>query len=709
MANPSSNKKDIGILNRLSNSMVRGGIENAEFLSNLPVQLIKPATFILKKFGPEKLKEFLRSHEDYTNSPLSTLAKKAGILRNLPAPESYKEKVFENLGDILGSSATGGAISGYKALRTLSGVLSELTGLGVQALVAPKIQEMLPENDIGQFVGNILAGLAGRKVGTKVAGKIQPSIPATLPEKTYAQTLPIGSPEWRKQAIQEFDLAKRDVKSGALKQDIQKNQHEKIEKSFPHTKIKAHEVVDNIVNNIRKQKESLSKTYNKGLKQVFDGYTNPKNKFDPKTGKRLPHYKTINTDRTKTYLDELIAAEPEGNEGFRDYLTKLIKEVDLQDGNPIKLNALKKRLAAKTKYGSHTPLYEGEAKNTLTQGVIKRITDDLKDQVPGYKNIMKRVGDKYEALEELYEGPIQSYVKSASKDPKSFIDKIFENKNEEIIDQFKSYIAPKLYDKAAQSYLRNIKEESLSKTIRGFENQDTRLFDLRGKLENPALQYSLPDKWKNFAKNTAKEIHISEMASPRGDIAINAGRGIEVGDESKLLGKAKDIFGKSAPSLIGAGLGYGVAGPAGAGIGAGAAQVGEKLWNIGKQNLQRNQMLTGESPRKQVVDIMERSAQKVIPQTIMAAKMAGKEDAHELSESPEINEYRLFLNQYNSQKPIASASPQINKRSEIDDYRDYLNELKNTKSISLSKGSEQKRIPVINPGPNEPNYMYPRS
>src|ERR1700729_1723638 len=147
--------EDVGLLRRFSNSTVRGITESADFLSSIPEKLVKPATFILKKFGPKKLKEFLADMEKYESSegPLSAISKKFGILKELPSPESYKEKVVDNAGDILGSIVSGGALAGYKTLKKIPGILGELGGLAAQSLAAPKIQESMPKNQVGQFAG----------------------------------------------------------------------------------------------------------------------------------------------------------------------------------------------------------------------------------------------------------------------------------------------------------------------------------------------------------------------------------------------------------------------------------------------------------------------------------------------------------------------------------------------------------------------------
>lgn len=629
-----SEKKDVGVLKRLSNSLVRGTAEGADFITSLPEQLISgaswPLRFALKKYGPEKVSKFLKDFEkvqeklrkEDPDGMITGSLKDAGILKSLSEPSSYKEKVAGYAGDIVGSTISGGALGGYKHLKKLPGVLGELGGLAAQSFAAPKIQEALPNNQIGQFAGNILTGLAGSVAGGKAGKKLSKPVEKKLPDFTHAQTLPVGSPEWRKQYAQELDLSKRDPKSGALRQNIQIDQQKRIVDSFPKVKVKAKKVVDDIIQNFDKMKGNLSKEYNSGLDKALSSMNIKDRKYDTKTGKLLPGYKQIDDSKTKDLITELIESEPKGKKGNRDFLLKMIEDIDKQKGNPNLLNALKKRLGEEAKYKPENTLYMGTAKNSLTKKIVHSLTEDLKEQIPGYKEVMENYAEKIKHLKSLEEGVVGDYVKSARKNPSEFINKIFENPNEEFVSDFRKIISPKLYEKAAQSYLGNLKNDSMAKTIRGFENQDTRLFDLRKKLENRDLQHSLPQKWKDWANDKAKEIHVTEMAAPRGDIAINANRGIEVGDESKLFGRTKDIFGKPLGMIIGGGIGASLGGPTGAAAGATLGSMAERLGGKAKTTMQREQMLTGKTPLQQVGEHLETGTRKALPQAIMAERVS---------------------------------------------------------------------------------------
>lgn len=711
-------KKDVGLLKRLANSAVRGTIESAEFLSSIPEHLMKPATFILKKFGPKKLKEFLADMEKYESSegPLSSISKKYGILKELPAPESYKEKVADNAGDIIGSSVVGGALGGYKALKTIPGILGELGGLGAQSLAAPKIQEAMPNNKIGQFAGNILTGLAGNVAGSKVGKSLSKPITPELPSLTHAQTLPIGSPEWRKQTAQELDLAKRDPTTGALRQNIQIKRHKEIAESFPTPRIKPTKIVDNIVNNFKKLKSKLYKEYEEGLDKSFSSMKIPK-KYDTKTGKALPTYKQINLDKTNDNIIELIESEPKGKAGERGFLEGILKELEKQRGNSTLLNAFKKRMGKKAKYEPSNTLYMGEAKNSLLKKVIHNLTEDLKEQIPGYRDVMEKAEKKIKYLESLEKGVVGDYVKSAQKNPSEFINKIFENPNEEFVNQFKQIISPELYEQAAQSYLGELKDVAMSKTIRGFENQDARFFALRGKLEDRALQHSLPEKWKEWTQNKAKDIHVSEMGSPRGDIALNANRGIKVGDESKLFGVSKEILGKSIPTLIGGGIGAQIAGVPGAAVGIGLGKITEKVGEKAKTAMLREQMLTGKSPSQQIAGHLETGINKTLPQAVMAERMTEKPELEKelpVNRVPESNNPRLEkFNKYiatlkNSKEKAIPDEKAISapKRPNIQTFKSFIADLKSreTKGRKLP-GDSLKTVPVINPLQNETPFV----
>lgn len=716
--------KDVGILKRLSNSTIRGGVESAEFLSSLPEQIMKPAAFILKKFGPKKLKEFLIDMEKHEprEGPLSAISKKSGILKELPQPESYKEKVAESAGDIIGSMVSGGALGGYKSLKTIPGILGELGGLGAQSLAAPKIQEAMPKNQIGQFAGNILTGLGGSVAGSKIGKSLSKPINPKLPELTHAQTLSIGSPEWRKQYAQELDLAKRDPKTGSIRQNIQLEQQKKIAESFPKTKVKPTKVVNDIIDNFKELKSQLSKEYDEGLEKALSSYSikNSK-KYDPKTGKPLPTYKNIDLSKTKDSIAELIESEPKGKAGERGFLEGITKELDKQEGNPALLNAFKKRMARKAKYEPNNTLYLGAAKNSLLKKVIHNLTEDLKEQIPGYRDVMENAEKKIKHLESLEKGVVGDYVKSAKKNPSEFINKIFENPNEEFVDQFRKIISPELYDQAAQSYLRELKDESMGKTIRGFENQDARLFALRNKLEDRVLQHSLPEKWKEWAQKKAKDIHVTEMAAPRGDIAINASRGIEVGDESKLFGKSKEIFGKSLPTIIGGGIGAQIAGAPGAAAGIALGNIAGKVGEKAKTAMQREQMLTGKSPTQQVSGHLETGINKILPQAIMAERMTESPELETPpiqpteSNNPRLERFRNHIKtlKNNKENGISSeTSMTARKKPNIQTFRSLINDLKSreTKGKEVigkkSQGELLKKIPVINPGINEPSSIF---
>jgi hypothetical protein len=266
----------------------------------------------------------------------------------------------------------------------------------------------------------------------------------------------------------------------------------------------------------------------------------------------------------------------------------------------------------------------------------------------------------------------------------------------------------------------------MGKTIRGFENQDARLFALRNKLEDRTLQNSLPEKWKEWAQNKAKEIHVSEMAAPRGDIAINASRGIEVGDESKLFGKSKEIFGKSLPTIIGGGIGAQIAGAPGAAAGIALGNIAGKAGEKAKTAMLREQMLTGKSPSQQISGHIETGVNKTLPQAIMAERMTENQELEEESPSnqssqsnnPRLERFKNHIKNLKNNKENGTSSEATvssHKKPNIQTFRSLINDLKSQEIQGReirgkkSPGDLLKKVPVINPLQHEPSSIFVES
>ncbi|GEM_PF-4269440 len=605
---------------RIAHALTKGSAQNLDMLLSPGDIPMKAIGFLLKTFGSKKLANAL--DDDGVTGSVEGALKKFGGIEDLPKAESYGDRFAENLGTGLSSlplAAGGGARA----------IASALGGIVSQSGVQPLIEDRLPSHPGVQLTANILAGLAGGGVTGKVAGSFSPKASPLLPEYTHAQNLYRENPHSRQTRLaraKQLDLGKSDFESANNLQDIQLAQHAKTFNYFPKSKIKGSEVVDSIEDAFKKAKSEASNVYKEGFEEVIRGIENPlANKFNPVTGEKISRYKKIDIDKTLDLIEEKILTASESGD-IKKFLVGLRDNLMREKGNPIKLNSLKKEWGSKANYGPHNSLYVGKEKEAAYKQVIHSLTEDMKEQIPGYSELMKTAQKNIEHIDSIKNSILGDVVKTAEKKPSQIISRIFEDVDDEFIPLVKKIIPEDVYEKAAQTYLTDLSKETLGKTIIPKENKFTNYFNLRSKLENEKLQKTLPKDWADFAKNTAKDIEVSEIGLPRGDFAETSARGIATGDEVKNTGKR--LAAKSLPSLIGGGLGAAtgsVGGPFGIAKGAAAgAALGEGARRI-NTNLKRKEMLTGVSPSKQIINGITPDASQVAIQSQVAGHMPYRE------------------------------------------------------------------------------------
>lgn len=678
-------RKRPGHLERAANAGKEELLNTAEFFSSLPEMASVPIRYLLKKFGPEKVSKMLSELEktsDQYEGQLPAVGKKTGFTKELPQAETYGEKISENLGRAGGALLTG---SPLKALSTVPRAAATLGGLGTQSLLQPKIEEALPNSPILQMGANFITGLGGSLAGGITGNKLKKKN-TEIPKGTAGQLAELGSEESDRLLAKQLDLTKKDYKSAKELQKIQDAQHEGISKKLSsNNTIKGSEVVDDILTSFENVKEQGRKEYEEGLGTIMQGMENT-SKFDPLTGQKLGRYKKIEAFEALDRLQELYHTSAKNGE-TQSFIRKLKKQILRQHGDPLKLDALKKEWSSKANYGSNNPLYVGKPKQAVFNKVIHALTEDLKEQVPGYREFMETTAANIEKRNSFIDGVVGEYVKSGEKKPSQLIKKIFEKTDPEHVHVLKSSISPEIYDKAAQTYVNDVLHEGLATPSLNQQNKFNQYAKVREEFEKnlPNLEHTLPEPYKNLVNESISDIKLSERGVPRGDYTINTNRNIAVGDETKGLGVVKGAFGKSVPSLIGSGAGYLLGGIPGAALGAATAEGGKRIGQGIKTKLLRNEMLTGVSPGKQIGKAIGNVGRQGVQQSILSSNLSKTKNPIEENSKEELNKREEIAPVQivsENEKPVSTIRPS---------FSEYISTPRETEKMVVETTEQNKR------------------
>lgn len=577
-------------LKRFGHGIIESGINTLDLGKMLAGILPNPSTDFEKKYPNSQFNsknDARRSRE--ADERIASLRK----MIELPEPQSMSEKLAGSGGRALGGLLQGGSGMLVKpALRTLGNSLALGGGATVQALAEPRIEEIAPDSPYLQMALNGVLGLGGAAIGGGIGKALSGSVKKTLPTMTAGQAAPIGSEESRKLLSKQLDLAKKDPKSAAILHEIQKDQQGKINQLFEHDNLTSgEEVAEEILNNFQGLKKANNAAYDEGLANVLKNIENPPNiKFDKFTGAALGKYGNIIPEKAWYEIEKL---ENSSHKKMREFAKKLRKEIEDENGNPVFLNSLKRSWGKKAKYGPHHTLFAGENESEAFKKVVHGLTEDMKEQIPGYREFMKNTAEAIEHRNDLIEGVIGDYVSSAEKNPHKLIKKIFENPNTKVNAQFQEMISPELREKAAKTYLNEIFQDALKNPTWNQENMTNQYHFLRSHLQNheKALKITLPKELQQKALDAIEKIKISERGVPRNDFTINAGRGIAVGDEVKGLGTGLGLTKKISGKL-------------------------------GINKLNREEMLTGISPMEQIKNDLKKAGTRAGLQGYIAQNMA---------------------------------------------------------------------------------------
>lgn len=508
--------------------------------------------------------------------PIEKLLRAIGGIQDLPPAETTGDKLVESSGNAVGGlivpggiAANGAGAVGKFLGRTLLGTKAPLTsakqlanptfastigGASTQAALQPTIQDSFPDSPTAQTALNFGAGLLGGAAGGLGAWRALRGSSNALPKATAAQMGDINSPNTRDLIARQLDLAKKDPKSADILSQISQNQEASIlSKLDAKNPIKGSQIVEEITNSIQRLKAERAQDYEAAFNALVQDA--------PQQG--------INIDRTLKFIGNLHNKTARGSP-LQNALRKASELITENADNPERLISAKTAIQDLTEHTSGLNL--GSKQSAVLQKITKQLNEDIGDALPGYRELNKTYSNQTKNIETLLEGAVGKTASLESKKPSAIIQQMFEKTDPELIGQLKQVLPEGVYNQAADMYLSDVAKRALGSRTKNQINKINQYDGIAKILEKnrEALRATLPEAQNGLVDQVIADVNQTGIGRPRNDYAIDARRGIAVGDEVKGLGKITSAIGNVAGKL-------------------------------GSNYLSRNEMLTGQSPSSQIM------------------------------------------------------------------------------------------------------------
>lgn len=544
----------------------------------------------------------------FPKDPVEKGLKAIGSIRDFPEAETTGEKLSGSVGRTLGSlalpiglAAKGAGTAGKALGRALLGTNAPLTsasqlanpafgstvgGAAAQAVLQPQIEENFPNSPAAQFALSLgtgaLGGLAG---GLGTAAALRGS-PKPLPRATAAQMGDINDPRTKDLIARQLDLAKKDPKSADILSQISQNQEAsilgKLETQNP---IDGTQIVEEITNSIQQLKSQRAEDYQNAYNSLVANA--------PPEG--------ISIEGTMKLIGELQNKTARGSP-LQNALRKASDLIVENSDNPERLISAKTAIQDLTEPTSGLNL--GSKQSVILQKITKQLNEDIGKSLPGYDELNKTYSAQTKNIETLLEGAVGKAAGMESNKPSAIIQQIFEKTDPELVGQLKQVLPQEIYEQAADMYLADVARRGMETPTKNTINKINQYQKIANILEKnrSTLRETLPEAQNSLVDEIIGDIKQTSTGRPRNDFAVDARRGVAVGDEAKGLGKIPTKIGDVAGSLAAPAVGYAFGGPVGAAAGAGIGAAGKKLGSSITNYLGRNEILTGQSPGSQVIE-----------------------------------------------------------------------------------------------------------
>lgn len=542
------------------------------------------------KIKPENIKGYLPQASYGLGSFMGNLGSTGLASKAIPGLEKA----------IFGNPAAAGEIT--------PGAASTIAGGVTQAAAQPAINKY-SENPITRNTLGLAAALAGGIAGGKMVANT-----AELPSATAAQSAPIGSPEAKTLAAKQRSLASTDVKSAdTLNQITEKQLNDVSDTLQGGEQTTATEVRNAIVAAVKERKIAKNQAYQEGLDELQK--QGPQTQPNPGTSQEAtlnnnelatiampakPKPATLPLPNTQATIDQLTNEKSAGGD-----VSKIVRIAKAKiDANK---NGSLPQLAdthsdLRTLQDPISGLALGTKQQQAAQQIATAYADDIDAAYPGFKQLNQDYGESARKLGQILDGT-SKVTKLADKSPSAVFKQIFEKTDvdTDTHNQLKEALPEPVYQKAADTYLKDVFDRGAetpaheaSEPLVNINNPDgsvTRMSPKQFRKMNDILKSNqatlaetLPAEHQQKVAQVTQAIDQSETGVPTGNYPVDVrtpskNPGIELGKQN-LVTVIPQAINKYAVQPI-------------------------------KTNLDRTEMLTGQSPAQQLVAPIARTGQKI--------------------------------------------------------------------------------------------------
>lgn len=540
----------------------------------------------------------------FNKDPIENLFKKTGIISDIPQAQSMGNRLVESLGNAAGGMTlpVGGAIKGAvqgggalaqglaksllgadKPVRAASELLNKTAAKTVGGTIAQGTAEPFIEDYTDNPLARILLSMGTGIAGGEALSSLLKQPAKSLPSATSAQSLFAqgkGNETRTKDLVRkQLDLTKSDPKSADLLQQIANAQEQNIYNKIPQGgKTNPSEIADKIKAFI----DNFKKGRNKDYVEVEDKLFSQPNAV-------------VNLDGVIESTDKILKRF-DAQSQLRKKIEGFVERLKESKGNPYIVNSIKQEMSDAVDMGS--PLYLGKKQSKILSDVASSVDNAIGESIPGYKDLLNRpYAEKTKMLEEWIDGPVgKVFNKTETAKPSDVFKTIFENTDKRLAGQLKEILPSELYSQAANEYLSDLYRLAQETPTKNAYNKFTQINAIKDKLtkNRSQLEATLPEAQYKLINEIIADIEQTSLGRPRNDFVVDSGRTISVGDEIKGLGTPLTLVKKA-------------------------------IGKVGGNYLNRNEMLTGESPMRQMGNSLIQPVRSLTQSGMRAGSMSSEE------------------------------------------------------------------------------------
>lgn len=500
--------------------------------------------------------------------PINSLINKTGIL-DIPAAQSFPEQFAEGAGQFTGGMALGGGLNGAsQAASSLPALtkfaLTKAGQIAAPAAVGPMMDKYDNNNPYVTVPTQILASILGGGAGGGISKLVTPN--QTLPEYTAAQSIPTNSPAYDNLMNKQENLLNTDKKSAAIGKTMLQNQQQKLGQMLgENPTTTGDQIASKIEQSFDDKIAERAENYQDGSDALFADKSKP-----------------INVDNTISALGQAQQDAPKLGEGRSTSLENAINNTfDLIANNsndPIRLKGALSDIQQMANPAG--PMQLSSQQSAILRPVINSLRNDIDTAYPGFKDLNTQWANNTQELQDLRQGVVGKIDKKADISPEQIFQNIFEKTSPARIGQVQDVLGPDLYGQAANTYLKMIGNKQLTPNTDSINNNNPspQIKALGDYFRNrqDQLSQTLPPDQNQLMEDIIDRTTRASRGIPSGNFGQNA-QNTPNNPISAITEYNKNVIPYVADIVKNTGL--------------------KQILN----SIQRNQMLTGQSPTSKIM------------------------------------------------------------------------------------------------------------